>query len=108
MGETDADRQAATGDEEVSSEDEPSSAASAEGPWVPVAPGANRFVWDYRYAPPTKLNSGKGGGARVIQDTAVIPRAVPGQYQVRLTVGDADIHRAVHHSARPAPTSEHR
>ena len=89
IGETDTARQGATGDEEVSIEDEPSSAVSADAPWVPVAPGANRFVWDYRYAPPTKLESSIGGGGmRMMQDSAVVPRAVPGQYQVRLTVGD--------------------
>ena len=50
--------QAATGEEEVSSEEEP----QADDPlWVPVAPGMNRFVWDYRYPEPTKLEDAQSG-----------------------------------------------
>jgi hypothetical protein len=46
----------------------------------------NRFVWDYRHAPPTPLEDRSTADYRAGQlDAAVPPRAVPGQYQVRLT-----------------------
>jgi hypothetical protein len=55
---------------------------------VPTAPGANRFVWDYRYPGPTKQTSTAGrGGRRPIQDESLMPKAIPGTYQVRLTIG---------------------
>ncbi len=58
-------------------------------PRVPAEPGARRFVWDYRYDGPTKLESDVGsGGMRMMQESAVMPRAIPGDYQVRLTVGE--------------------
>lgn len=64
---------------------------SEEAPKAPVAAGANRFVWDYRYPAPTKLDNPVPGGRRVIQDTAIMPKAVPGDYQVRLTVGETTV-----------------
>ncbi|MGI8854974.1 MAG: WD40/YVTN/BNR-like repeat-containing protein [Thermomicrobiales bacterium] len=74
-----------TGEEEASSEDE----SSDESLWVPVAAGMNRFVWDYRYPMPTKLENRKGGTPRQeALENGVAPKAVPGKYQVRLTVGD--------------------
>ncbi len=55
-------------------------------PRVPVATGANRFLWDMRYPTPTKLvgdvSTAMSGGV----SGAVAP---PGAYRVRLTVGEA-------------------
>ena len=52
-------------------------------PEVTAVDGLNRFVWDLRYAPPTKVpgmifwgSAGQG------------PRALPGNYLVRLTAGE--------------------
>jgi hypothetical protein len=50
-------------------------------PRVPAAAGANRFVWDLRYAGPVKLDD---DGELSVN---LPPKAVPGDYQVRLTVG---------------------
>jgi len=81
----DAEALQETGEEEVSSEDEPQDDAL----WAPVAAGMNRFVWDYRYPRPTKVEDRPGGTARQeMLDAGVAPKAVPGNYQVRLTVGD--------------------
>ncbi|HET9014256.1 MAG TPA: glycosyl hydrolase [Thermomicrobiaceae bacterium] len=55
-----------------------------QDPTIPKKAGANRFVWDLRYPdahdvdPPAILWAGSTRG----------PLAVPGRYQVRLTVGD--------------------
>jgi len=55
-----------------------------QDPVIPKQAGANRFVWDLRYPdahdvdPPAILWAGSTRG----------PLAVPGHYQVRLTVGD--------------------
>jgi hypothetical protein len=50
---------------------------------LPVATGANRFVWDLRYEPPTHLP-----GAFYQGLAPEGPIAPPGRYQVRLKVGD--------------------
>jgi photosystem II stability/assembly factor-like uncharacterized protein len=47
-----------------------------EGNDVPHSPGMHRFVWDLRYPGPETARGMAG------------PRAVPGTYQVKLTVGD--------------------
>jgi hypothetical protein len=84
--EQDAERMEATGEEETASDEE---VPADEAPWVTTEPGANRFVWDYRYPGPTKQTSAAGtGGRRPIQDESLMPKAAPGNYQVRLTVGD--------------------
>jgi photosystem II stability/assembly factor-like uncharacterized protein len=49
---------------------------------IPAEAGLNRFVWDLRYEPPTKIpaaiyDNGQPAG----------PLALPGNFQVRLTVG---------------------
>jgi len=77
--------QQAGGEEEVSTEDQP---PAAEGPWAPNAPGMNRFVWDYRYEKPVKLDVKSRSAREEALEGASGPRAVPGEYQVRLTVGD--------------------
>lgn len=64
------------------------SSASETPPRVPKSPGANRFVWNLRYARATKLAQPKTGDR--FADTAeegLGPKALPGEYRVRLTVG---------------------
>ena len=66
------------------------SSRGAEPPRVPIEPGANRFVWDLRYAGPTPLEPRPGLDPVRAQAEAVAtaPRALPGTYQVRLSVGE--------------------
>ncbi len=52
-------------------------------PFVPAEAGLNRFVWDTRYAEATKVP-----GDTSTKDAVAGPVVVPGEYQVRLTVGD--------------------
>ncbi|MEX2425481.1 MAG: glycosyl hydrolase [Thermomicrobiaceae bacterium] len=65
------------------------SSKSEEAPWTPKKPGANRFVWNLRGKGATPLES-DGAKDRRIQraEEAVPPRVTPGDYQVKLTVGD--------------------
>jgi len=49
---------------------------------LPVAPGANRFVWDLRYEPPVRIP-----GAFYTDLAPEGPVAPPGRYTVRLTLG---------------------
>lgn len=53
------------------------------GPWLPLKAGMNRFVWDGRYPGATKVRGNKTAGESVNG-----PLALPGSYQVRLTVGE--------------------
>jgi hypothetical protein len=48
----------------------------------------NRFVWNYHYAPPQKLESKSRGSREAALEAGGGPRAVPGSYRVRLSVGD--------------------
>jgi hypothetical protein len=83
---SEGEQQQATAEEEVSSE--AASEAEEKGPWAPAAVGMNRFIWDYRYAKPTKLERKppkRGGGDEA--ESSAAPRAVPGEYEVRLSVG---------------------
>src|SRR5262249_33527611 len=48
-------------------------------PYVPAKKGLNRFIWDLRLAPATKIAT-KGGD----QPGRTGPRVVPGDYQVRV------------------------
>jgi hypothetical protein len=50
---------------------------------LPAAAGANRFVWDLRYKPPTHLPGAFYQG--LAPEGPIVP---PGLYQVRLTVND--------------------
>src|SRR5437660_1258070 len=52
-------------------------------PRVPKAAGANRFVWDLRYAPPRGIE-----GDRESEEIMKGPLVPPGVYQVQLTLGD--------------------
>ncbi len=51
--------------------------------FVPAVAGLNRFVWDMRHPDAVKLEA-KGGD----QPATAGPRAIPGEYEARLTVGD--------------------
>ncbi len=60
-------------------------AGESKEPKVPVEPGLNRFVWNLRYADPRKLR--KTGESNVMmEDFLSGPLALPGRYQVRLTI----------------------
>jgi photosystem II stability/assembly factor-like uncharacterized protein len=63
------------------------------GPRVPVEVGANRFVWDLRYTKPTALESDKKKDDIRAQmaEAAIAPKVLPGEYAVRLAVGDKTI-----------------
>jgi hypothetical protein len=61
-------------------------------PRVTKEAGANRFVWDLRTAKPTKLDDpGKAGPFAQMADDAAAPRVLPGEYQVRLKVGELEL-----------------
>ncbi len=58
-------------------------------PVVPARSGMNRFVWDYRYPAPIRLEDPpKEGPFDESKDADLAPRAIPGTYQVRLSVGE--------------------
>jgi hypothetical protein len=78
--------QQATAEEEVA-EAEPES----EGPWAPNQQGMNRFVWDYRFEKPVKIDTGSRGSREEALENVAGPRAIPGEYQVRLTVGSESL-----------------
>jgi hypothetical protein len=50
-------------------------------PWLPAAVGANRFLWDLRYPNATDLLDEEGK-----LPVNIPPKAVPGDYQLRLTL----------------------
>src|SRR5262249_39698346 len=82
------DVQQATASEEVT-EDEAEEEDVA--PFAPNEPGMNRLVWDYRYAKPVKIETGSRGSREEALEGVGAPRAIPGEYQVQLTVGDASV-----------------
>ncbi|MBV9895941.1 MAG: glycosyl hydrolase [Chloroflexi bacterium] len=83
---TGAEVQQVTASEEVT---EPSDDEDAEqAPFAPNVAGMNRFVWDYRYPKPAKIEGGSRGSREEALENVGGPRAVPGSYQVRLSVGD--------------------
>ena len=57
--------------------------ATDKEPKLPARAGLNHFVWDIRHAGPTRIASTGGD-----QPSLAGPAAVPGDYQVRLTVGE--------------------
>ncbi len=74
------------------------SSEADDPPRVPKEAGANRFVWDLRYPKPPALEETERERARKAKDPysqllegTLGPRAVPGEYGVRLTVGDATL-----------------
>src|SRR5699024_8542742 len=54
---------------------------------VPGGAGWNRFVWDLRYAPVTKVE----GKDPVAEETIPGPIVTPGDYTVTLKVGDTEL-----------------
>ncbi|MBA2454211.1 MAG: hypothetical protein H0V47_13660 [Chloroflexia bacterium] len=54
-----------------------------DDPKAPAKAGGNRFVWDMRYPGPTKIADGDP-----IEFPVSGPEVAPGEYKVRLTVGD--------------------
>src|SRR5205807_9947768 len=84
---TEAEVQQVTGAEEPAPE-EPEAEEEA-GPFAPNAAGMNRFIWDYRYPKPVKIESGSRGSREEALENIGGPRAVPGTYQVRLSAGDS-------------------
>jgi hypothetical protein len=64
-----------------------------EQPRVTAEAGANRFVWDLRTQPPTKLENGgeKKDPWTELMEAATAPRVVPGQYQVQLQMGETTL-----------------
>src|SRR5207245_6441210 len=74
-----------------------------EEPRVPKEAGANRFVWNMRYADPSKIE-----GYPDSEEFLVGPLAPPGTYQVQLKVGD-QTHTAefqIHKDPRITTTQE--
>jgi photosystem II stability/assembly factor-like uncharacterized protein len=53
------------------------------GPWLPLKTGMNRFLWDLRYPGATRV-----AGNRTAGEANSGPLILPGDYQVRLTLGD--------------------
>lgn len=53
------------------------------GPWVATRAGVNRFVWDLRHEGATKVRGNKTAG-----EAAKGPFVLPGDYTVRLTMGE--------------------
>ncbi|HEY1291563.1 MAG TPA: glycosyl hydrolase [Chloroflexota bacterium] len=84
---TEGEVQQVTGEEEVT-EPEGTEESEERAPFASNAAGMNRFVWDYRYATPVKIETGSRGSREEALEGVSGPRAVPGEYQVRLTVGD--------------------
>jgi hypothetical protein len=82
---TEGEVQQVTGEEEVTGSE---SEEELPGPWAPNEAGMNRLVWDYRYEKPTRIESGSRGSREEALENVGGPRAIPGKYQVRLTVGD--------------------
>ncbi len=56
------------------------------GPWMPVRPGLNRFVWDLREEGALRIKGNKTAG-----EAAKGPYILPGDYSVRLTLGDESV-----------------
>ncbi len=73
------------------------SSTSADAPRVPVDAGCNRFVWDLRYPGPVPLEGRPNLDPQRVQAeaTSTAPRAIPGTYQVRLTVGDRSLSQPI-------------
>jgi photosystem II stability/assembly factor-like uncharacterized protein len=83
-GPTEGEVQQATGEEETATEDE---TPPGGGPWLPVDAGMNRIVWNYRYDGPTKLEKKEPSSGEDEDEGPLGPKAAPGEYQVRLTIG---------------------
>jgi hypothetical protein len=63
-----------------------------QGPlWAPNAAGMNRFVWDYRYERPTRGNKISRSAREEALEGSTGPRAIPGEYEIRLAVGERSL-----------------
>ncbi len=51
----------------------------------------NRFIWDYRFEKPVKVEAGSRGSREEALENVGGPRGAPGDYQVQLTVGDQSV-----------------
>ncbi len=74
------------------------SSTSAEPPRVPARAGANRFLWNLRYAPPMRLEDPEKKEWTYqdrFAEEALAPRAIPGTYEARLRVGDITLTQTV-------------
>lgn len=65
--------------------------AFAPSPWITTRAGVNRFLWDLRYEPATKVL-----GNKLAWEAGQGPLVVPGTYEARLTLTDADGAETVH------------
>ena len=66
--------------------------SNGEGPnKLPVRAGANRLTWDLRTKPPADLEGSESTNRMVnMMMMSATPKAPPGEYQVKLTVGDVE------------------
>jgi hypothetical protein len=81
---TEGEVQQVTGEEEVAEEQLESTVA----PWAPSEAGMNRLVWDFRYERPTRLEKKSRSSREEALEGTTGPRAVPAEYQARLSIGD--------------------
>jgi photosystem II stability/assembly factor-like uncharacterized protein len=88
---------------QVGAEEEAAEEAKLEGGsiWAPNDLGMNRFVWDYRYERPTKLSKLSRSAREEALEGQSGPRAMPGKYEVRLTIGDRTLSEAFELLADP-------
>lgn len=74
------------------------SSAAEVGAKLPTEVGANRFLWDFHFEPPTALEEDKPekqdpkakAAARIALEALAV-NALPGEYEARLTVGDTTV-----------------
>jgi photosystem II stability/assembly factor-like uncharacterized protein len=66
-------------------------AEAGEGPKIPAKQGWNRFVWDLKHGPATKIE-GKDPAAKQVFEGPVV---APGQYQAALKVGETTVTQTV-------------
>jgi hypothetical protein len=65
---------------------QPDDEAIAKDPRVPANAGWNRFIWDLRHAPATRIT----GSDPICETTIAGPFVAPGDFTVTLKVGDAE------------------
>jgi hypothetical protein len=76
---------------------DPAKPTAAEELYLPVAPGLNRFIWDMRYPDAEKLP-----GDVITEKSVTGALAAPGNYAVRLQVGDATLEESFEIFVNPA------
>jgi photosystem II stability/assembly factor-like uncharacterized protein len=65
-----------------------SSTSEDDATKLKVRAGANRFVWNMRYAPAAKLEEESKDMFAEFVGATPVPKALPGSYRVDLTIGD--------------------